>query len=71
MPAAYVLPVFLFPFTLQADITVPQGGANGVILAGGSLFAGWSFYLKNGVPTAYAAASNYPGRTAACWPPTR
>ena len=61
LPAATIPPVFAFPFTVKADIEVPPGGANGVILAGGSLFSGWSFYLKNGVPTAYAAANNYPG----------
>jgi arylsulfatase len=61
LPAATIPPVFAFPFKVQADIEVPQGGADGVILAGGSLFSGWSFYLKDGVPTAYAAGNNYPG----------
>ena len=62
LPGENVLPIFFFPFSVKADITVPQGGANGVILAGGSEFGGWSFYLKDGVPAAYAAASNYPGQ---------
>ncbi len=62
LPGESALPFFFFPFTLKADITVPPGGADGVILAGGSEFGGWSFYLKDGVPAAYAAASNEPGQ---------
>ena len=31
-----------------------------MIAAAGSYFGGWSFYLKNGIPTAYAAASQMP-----------
>lgn len=62
IPGEAALPIFLFPFTVKADITVPAGGANGVILAGGSAFGGWSFYLKDGVPAAYAAGSNFPGQ---------
>lgn len=62
LPGETALPFFFFPFSLKADITVPPGGANGVILAGGSEFGGWSFYLKDGVPAAYAAASNEPGQ---------
>ena len=30
---------------------IPQGGANGVILAQGGRFGGWSLYLKDGKPT--------------------
>jgi arylsulfatase len=35
----------------SADVEIPQGGANGVILAQGGKFGGWSIYLKDGKPT--------------------
>ena len=37
--------------TITAEVEVPQGGANGVILAQAGRFGGWSFYLKDGKPT--------------------
>jgi len=36
--------------TITADLDVPKGGANGVILAQGGRFGGWSLYLKGGKP---------------------
>jgi len=36
--------------TITAEVTVPEGGANGVILAQAGRFGGWSLYLKNGIP---------------------
>jgi arylsulfatase len=36
--------------TITAEIEVPQGGANGTILAQGGRFGGWSLYVKDGVP---------------------
>jgi arylsulfatase len=36
--------------TITADVQIPQGGANGVILAQGGRFGGWSVYLKDGKP---------------------
>jgi hypothetical protein len=36
--------------TITADLDVPKGGANGVILAQGGRFGGWSLYLKGGRP---------------------
>jgi len=36
--------------TITAEIDVPQGGANGTILAQGGRFGGWSLYVKDGVP---------------------
>lgn len=36
--------------TLTAEVDIPQGGANGVILAQGGRFGGWSLYLKDGKP---------------------
>jgi len=35
--------------TITADIEVPAEGANGVIVAQGGRFGGWSLYVKNGV----------------------
>ena len=32
------------------SVEIPQGGANGVILAQGGRFGGWSLYFKNGKP---------------------
>jgi arylsulfatase len=37
--------------SVTAEIVVPDGGANGVIVAQGGSFAGWSLYLLDGVPT--------------------
>ena len=34
--------------TITADIDVPEGGANGVILAQGGRFGGWTLYMKGG-----------------------
>jgi arylsulfatase A-like enzyme len=34
--------------TITADLVVPAGGANGVVLAQGGRFGGWSLYLKGG-----------------------
>lgn len=36
--------------SITADLEVPKGGANGVILAQGGRFGGWSLYLKDGKP---------------------
>ena len=35
-------------YTITADVIVPQSGANGVIIAQGGAFAGWSLYAKDG-----------------------
>ena len=37
-------------FTITADIDVPQGGAEGMILTSGGRFAGYGFYLLKGKP---------------------
>ncbi len=37
--------------TITADVEIPQGGANGVILAQAGRFGGWSLYIKDGKPT--------------------
>jgi hypothetical protein len=36
--------------SVTAQLTVPEGGAEGVIVAQGGAFAGWSLYVKNGKP---------------------
>ncbi len=36
--------------TISADVTIPEGGAEGVLLAQGGKFGGWSFYVKDGKP---------------------
>jgi arylsulfatase len=37
-------------FSVTADVEIPEGGANGVILAQAGRFGGWSLYLKDGKP---------------------
>jgi arylsulfatase len=37
-------------YTITADIEVPAGGAEGMILTSGGRFAGYGFYLKQGKP---------------------
>jgi hypothetical protein len=37
-------------YTITADIVVPAGGAEGMILASGGRFAGYGFYLLGGKP---------------------
>ena len=36
--------------TIAADVTIPKGGANGVILSQAGRFGGWSLYVKDGKP---------------------
>ncbi len=37
--------------TVTAELEIPKGGANGVILAQGGRFGGWSLYMKGGKPS--------------------
>src|SRR5262249_2141614 len=37
-------------YRITADIEVPQGGANGMLITPGGRFAGWGFYLRDGKP---------------------
>ncbi|MCD6597993.1 MAG: arylsulfatase [Bacteroidales bacterium] len=37
-------------FSITAELNIPKGGANGVILAQGGRFGGWSVYMKKGKP---------------------
>jgi arylsulfatase A-like enzyme len=36
---------------LTAEVEIPKGGANGVLLAQAGRFGGWSLYVKDGKPT--------------------
>jgi arylsulfatase len=36
---------------VTAEVVVPEAGAEGVIIAQGGAFAGWSLYAKDGRPT--------------------
>jgi arylsulfatase len=38
-------------YTFTAEIEVPEGGAEGMIVTSGGRFAGYGFYLKDGKPT--------------------
>ena len=38
-------------YTITADITVPEGGAEGMILTSGGRFGGYGFYILGGKPT--------------------
>ena len=38
-------------FSVTAEIVVPDGGANGVIIAQGGRFGGWSLFLHEGRAT--------------------
>jgi arylsulfatase len=37
-------------FTITADVEIPSGSANGVLLAQAGYFGGWSLYMKEGKP---------------------
>jgi arylsulfatase len=36
--------------SITAEVEIPSGGANGVVIAQGGRFAGWSLYFKDGKP---------------------
>lgn len=46
-------------FSVEARINLPNSHVTGPILARGSWFGGWGFYLKDGKPTALAARSEW------------
>ncbi len=46
-------------FSVTATVTLPSASVTGVLLATGSSFGGWSFYLKNGRPVAYESYSQH------------
>ena len=61
LPMASSPPIFFLPFSVQTEIHIPPSGADGVLVAAGSQFGGWSFYLSDGKPVAVAAVSPLPG----------
>lgn len=36
--------------SITAEVTVPEGGGHGTIIAQGGRFGGWSLYVKDGIP---------------------
>jgi arylsulfatase len=51
VPAFAAPPVFNRAYSIEADVEIPAGGAEGVLLAQGSDAGGYSFYVKEGRPT--------------------
>ncbi|MBW2421163.1 MAG: arylsulfatase [Deltaproteobacteria bacterium] len=50
-------PLFARDFRIVAEVATHAGERDGVLLAYGSWFGGWSFYLSDGVPVAHHAVS--------------
>jgi arylsulfatase len=46
LPAAVAPRILNRPFSITADVDVPPGGAEGVLLCQGSNAGGWSFYVR-------------------------
>lgn len=61
IPAVNAAPLFARGFRITAEVELQEAAANGPVLALGSKFGGWSFYLKDGRPVALMAASQQPG----------
>lgn len=60
LPFATAAPILNRGFRLVADVDVAAGGSGPLVAVGGR-FAGWSFYLRDGVPMVTLAASQHPG----------
>jgi len=58
VPAFAAPPVFNRPYSIEADVEIPAGGAEGVLVAQGGDAGGYAFYLKGGLHYDY----NYLGR---------
>ena len=70
VPVVNAAPLLTRGFRITADVDLPAS-AQGPLLALGSKFGGWSFYLKDGRPVALMAASQQAGdqsRVAAAQP---
>ena len=61
IPSVSAAPLLARSFRITADIDVPNAPATGVLVALGSKFGGWSFYVKDGRPVALMAASQLAG----------
>ena len=59
LPAAVAPRVLNRPHSITADVEIPAGGAEGVLLCQGANTSGFSFYLKDGL---LQYAHNYVGR---------
>lgn len=71
IPAVSAAPLLARSFRITADVDMPQAPATAPLVALGSKFGGWSFYLKDGRPVALMAASQLDGdqsRVAAAQP---
>ena len=60
VPAVSAAPILNRSFTISAELDVPAP-AQGVVLALGSRFGGWSFFVQDGTPVALMAASQLEG----------
>jgi arylsulfatase A-like enzyme len=49
--------IFQRSFQIAAEITIPEGGAQGVLFAAGSYFGGWSLFLEDNALTLAASQS--------------
>jgi arylsulfatase len=47
-------------FTISADVEIPNGGAEGVLITQGGRFGGWGLHLLDGKPEFVYAFSNQP-----------
>lgn len=47
-------------FTIDAEVDIPAKGGEGVLVASGGRFGGWSFYLQNSRPVALYAGTQQP-----------
>ncbi|MCG3170055.1 MAG: hypothetical protein CALGDGBN_01587 [Pseudomonadales bacterium] len=60
VPAVSAAPILNRSFTVSAELEAPAQ-AQGVVLALGSRFGGWSFFVQDGTPVALMAASQLDG----------
>jgi arylsulfatase A-like enzyme len=60
VPAVSAAPILNRSFTISAELDAPEQ-AQGVVLALGSMFGGWSFFVQDGTPVAVMAASQLEG----------
>lgn len=58
IPETSTLPYTSTSFELRAQLQIPRGGAQGVVICIGGSMGGWSLYLRDGIPT---FAYNYLG----------
>ncbi|WP_373190969.1 arylsulfatase [Mycobacterium marinum] len=58
IPETSTLPYTSTSFELRAQLQIPRGGAQGVVICIGGSMGGWSLYLQDGIPT---FAYNYLG----------